>query len=120
MDTSSAVFQHRIVSHVILHFKKEFAKFVINVCIVCSLVLAGCVHQGDELQLVRDALRSLRDSFSGHEPAAPHTGHAGAGCNQSSGPPPHHREQEKAGEKGKAKLYLYPILHYNKYALKLP
>uniref|UniRef100_A0A673NJH0 Dixin-A n=1 Tax=Sinocyclocheilus rhinocerous TaxID=307959 RepID=A0A673NJH0_9TELE len=38
MDTSSAVFQHRMVSH------------------------------GDELQLVRDALRSLRDSFSGHDP----------------------------------------------------
>ncbi|KTG02024.1 hypothetical protein cypCar_00029593 [Cyprinus carpio] len=35
MDTSSAVFQHRM---------------------------------GDELQLVRDALRSLRDSFSGHDP----------------------------------------------------
>uniref|UniRef100_A0A672K7K8 Dixin-A-like n=1 Tax=Sinocyclocheilus grahami TaxID=75366 RepID=A0A672K7K8_SINGR len=38
MDTSSAVFQHRMVSH------------------------------GDELQLVRDALRSLRDNFSGHDP----------------------------------------------------
>lgn len=24
--------------------------------------------QGDELQLVRDALRSLRNSFSGHDP----------------------------------------------------
>lgn len=27
-----------------------------------------CLLQGEELQLVREALRSLRDSFSGHDP----------------------------------------------------
>ncbi|XP_054868198.1 dixin-A isoform X2 [Amphiprion ocellaris] len=29
---------------------------------------APCLSQGEELQLVREALRSLRDSFSGHDP----------------------------------------------------
>lgn len=28
----------------------------------------SCLSQGEELQLVREALRSLRDSFSGHDP----------------------------------------------------
>lgn len=28
----------------------------------------ACISQGEELQLVREALRSLRDSFSGHDP----------------------------------------------------
>ncbi|XP_056099130.1 dixin-A [Rhinichthys klamathensis goyatoka] len=68
INTSSTVFQHRMVSHVILHLKKEFAQFLLNVCILCSLVLSECVHQGDELHLVRDALHSLRDSFSVHDP----------------------------------------------------
>uniref|UniRef100_A0A3Q0R8H7 DIX domain containing 1a n=1 Tax=Amphilophus citrinellus TaxID=61819 RepID=A0A3Q0R8H7_AMPCI len=30
--------------------------------------LDGCFPQGEELQVVREALRSLRDSFSGHDP----------------------------------------------------
>lgn len=33
-----------------------------------SWVLCWCWPQGEELQLVREALRSLRDSFSGHDP----------------------------------------------------
>lgn len=36
------------------------------VCVLC--VCVGVCYQGDELQLVREALRSLRDSFSGHDP----------------------------------------------------
>lgn len=33
-----------------------------------SWVLYWCWPQGEELQLVREALRSLRDNFSGHDP----------------------------------------------------
>lgn len=33
-----------------------------------SWVLCWCWPQGEELQLVREALRSLRDNFSGHDP----------------------------------------------------
>lgn len=32
------------------------------------LIYKYCLWQGEELQLVREALRSLRDSFSGHDP----------------------------------------------------
>uniref|UniRef100_A0AAX7TXL6 DIX domain-containing protein n=1 Tax=Astatotilapia calliptera TaxID=8154 RepID=A0AAX7TXL6_ASTCA len=36
---------------------------------VCSMTVSeDCFSQGEELQVVREALRSLRDSFSGHDP----------------------------------------------------
>ncbi len=33
-----------------------------------STFILSFLSQGEELQLVREALRSLRDSFSGHDP----------------------------------------------------
>lgn len=63
MESLPSAFQHGVVSQDIYG---DFLPLEQGRIFAHGICMYMC--QGDELQLVRDALRSLRNSFSGHDP----------------------------------------------------
>uniref|UniRef100_A0A8C4I384 DIX domain containing 1a n=1 Tax=Dicentrarchus labrax TaxID=13489 RepID=A0A8C4I384_DICLA len=56
------------LKHKLSERNKLLTEYEVSSFIIYTSMHLSCLLQGEELQLVREALRSLRDSFSGHDP----------------------------------------------------